>query len=113
MGSLGGETAAGGSQQHWHQQIICANLKRELRPDFSRVCRQLGLVDWGEGREILACLSFSIDISQRPDGPCTPRSSPGPCLSMINILFYYYYFVFLGLHPRHMEVPRLGVESEL
>ena len=23
------------------------------------------------------------------------------------------FFFFLGLHPRHMEVPRLGVESEL
>ena len=23
------------------------------------------------------------------------------------------YFVFLGLHPQHVEVPRLGVESEL
>ena len=22
-------------------------------------------------------------------------------------------FVFLGPHPRHMEVPRLGIESEL
>ena len=29
--------------------------------------------------------------------------------------YYYYYlsFVFLGLHPQHMEVPRLGVQSEL
>ena len=30
--------------------------------------------------------------------------------------FYFIYFVFLpflGLHPRHMEVPRLGVESKL
>ena len=26
---------------------------------------------------------------------------------------YTYIFVSLGLHPRHMEVPRLGVESEL
>ena len=25
---------------------------------------------------------------------------------------YYYYFVFLGPHPWHVEVPRLGVESE-
>ena len=25
----------------------------------------------------------------------------------------YLFFVFLGLHPRHMEVPRLGAESEL
>ena len=24
-----------------------------------------------------------------------------------------FFFFFLGLHPRHMEVPRLGVESEL
>ena len=28
-------------------------------------------------------------------------------------LFFSFSFVFLGLHPRHMEVPRLGVESEL
>ena len=27
--------------------------------------------------------------------------------------FFFLYFVFLGLHPRHMEVPRLGVESGL
>ena len=30
--------------------------------------------------------------------------------------FYFYlliYFVFLVLHPQHMEVPRLGVETEL
>ena len=29
------------------------------------------------------------------------------------LLFIIYLFVFLGLHPRHMEVPRLGVELEL
>ena len=31
------------------------------------------------------------------------------------MLFYFIllYFVFLGPHLRHMEVPRLGVESEL
>ena len=26
---------------------------------------------------------------------------------------YLFFFCFLGLHPQHMEVPRLGVESEL
>ena len=26
---------------------------------------------------------------------------------------YSFFFVFLGPHPQHMEVPRLGVESEL
>jgi len=25
----------------------------------------------------------------------------------------FFVFVFLGLHPKHMEVPRLGVEMEL
>ena len=28
-------------------------------------------------------------------------------------LFVFLSFVFLGSHPWHMEVPRLGVESEL
>ena len=28
-------------------------------------------------------------------------------------LFFYLFIVFLGLHPRHMEVPRLGVKLEL
>jgi len=33
-----------------------------------------------------------------------------------TFFFFFFFFVFclfLGLHPRHMEVPRLGVESEL
>ena len=29
------------------------------------------------------------------------------------ILFYLFIFCFLWLHPRHMEIPRLGVKSEL
>ena len=28
-------------------------------------------------------------------------------------MYNYYYCLFLRLHPRHMEIPRLGVESEL
>ena len=27
--------------------------------------------------------------------------------------FFFFFFVFLGLHPWHMEVSRLGVQSEL
>ena len=27
--------------------------------------------------------------------------------------FFFFFLVFLGPHPRHMEVPRLGVKSEL
>uniref|UniRef100_A0A8D0ZHL9 Uncharacterized protein n=1 Tax=Sus scrofa TaxID=9823 RepID=A0A8D0ZHL9_PIG len=31
----------------------------------------------------------------------------------ILVLFQIFFFFFLGPHPRHMEVPRLGIESEL
>ena len=31
----------------------------------------------------------------------------------ISFFFCLLSFVFLGMHPQHMEVPRLGVESEL
>ena len=30
----------------------------------------------------------------------------------MNFFFFFFFFCFLGLHPWHMEVPRLGVESE-
>ena len=30
-----------------------------------------------------------------------------------SFFFYFLFFCFLGPHPRHMEVPRLGVQSEL
>ena len=42
--------------------------------------------------------------------------SPSVCFYFFLGGRYFYlfiYFVFLGLHLRHMEVPRLGVESEL
>ena len=29
------------------------------------------------------------------------------------LYFFIYLFVFLGLHPWHMEIPRLGVQSQL
>ena len=28
-------------------------------------------------------------------------------------LFFFLSFVFLGLHPKHIEVPRLGIQLEL
>ena len=30
-----------------------------------------------------------------------------------NFYFFFFFLVFLGLHPWHIEVPRLGVKSEL
>ena len=37
----------------------------------------------------------------------------GNFLSLIFFFFFLVFLSFLGLFPRHMEVPRLGVESEL
>ena len=36
-------------------------------------------------------------------------------LELLGFTLFYFilFFCFLGLHPQHMEVPRLGVESEL
>ena len=33
--------------------------------------------------------------------------------STTDFLTYFLFFCFLGPHPRHMEVPRLGVQLEL
>ena len=30
-----------------------------------------------------------------------------------TLLYFIYFFIFLGPHPQHMEVARLGVETEL
>ena len=47
--------------------------------------------------------------------PCwilNPFVPPGNSQSSFIYLFFYLSLVFLGLHLRHMEFPRLGVESE-
>ena len=33
--------------------------------------------------------------------------------SSVSFLFFFFLLVLLGLHPQHMEVPRLEVKSEL
>ena len=37
------------------------------------------------------------------------------CLAWFLFFFFFFFFflLFLGPHPRHMEVPRLGIESKL
>ena len=34
-------------------------------------------------------------------------------LNNFFFFFFFFFFVFLGPHPRHMEVPKVGVKSEL
>ena len=39
--------------------------------------------------------------------------TPLPSALFVVLLFVCLFFVFLGPHPRHTEVPRLGIELEL
>ena len=44
----------------------------------------------------------------------SPMETLHPMLNSLTLSpFFFLPFVFLGLHPRHMEVSRLGVQSEL
>ena len=45
------------------------------------------------------------ELAGRMEGPFT--------YALQYFIYLLIYFVFLGLHPWHMEVPRLEVESEL
>ena len=31
----------------------------------------------------------------------------------LSLFFFFFFLCFLGLHPKHVEVPRLGVDLEL
>ena len=53
-------------------------------------------------------LSFLGLIKWRWKGIPAPDSAP-----FRTIFFFLFFFCFLRLHPWHMDVPRLGVESEL
>ena len=58
---------------------------------------------------LLSCTSLRVTLLPY----CPPRTSSSfPCLFFF-FFFFFYFSCFLGPHPRHMEVPRLGVESEL
>ena len=73
-------------------------------------------------------LSFSLPAptacgsSWARDGTCTTAATQVRILNPLShkrtpkdcVLFFFFVFLpFLGPHPRHMEVPRLGAESEL
>ena len=52
------------------------------------------------------------------DGPLSPscgHQAEPVTFAFLNFSFFlsFFFFVFLGPHLQHMEVPRLGVESEL
>ena len=60
----------------------------------------------------LSCICNLHHSSQQCQIP-NPLSEAGMELCAHLMYYYYYFLVFLGPLPQHMEVPRLGVESEL
>ena len=75
-------------------------------PDLSRIC-DLHHSSWQ--RQILNPLSEARDRTCNLMVPSQIRYS----WAMTGTPRTFFFLVFLGLHPRHMEVPRLGVQSEL
>ena len=50
---------------------------------------------------------------QQQKTSCIPFKYVHKVKQYFYFTFFFNLFCFLGLHPQHMEVPRLGVESEL
>lgn len=67
-----------GNQLPLHQQVFGVNLRRELCPGLSWVCRQSGLVDWGGGGRGRPRLAFpaAIYISREPMVPKQAQRLP-------------------------------------
>ena len=76
----------------------------------------LGLAVFGL-RKGVGALRCRLGV-HRGRGGCGTRGVAAPqlligVLGLVSFFFSFFFFVFLGPHPRHMEVPRLGVKSEL
>ena len=52
-----------------------------------------------------------LNDGAKPEGRL--QASEADALSSFFLFIFCLFFSFLGPHPRHQEVPRLGVESEL
>ena len=72
-----------------------------------------------------SCTTFLNPFDKEPKGSYVPKTEKNLSFFFFFaftmylyfifyfILLFYLFVVFLGPHPRYMEVPRLGVESEL
>ena len=80
-----------------------------VMPDLNQVC---DLHHSSRQHQILNPLSKARDQTRNLMVPSQIRFH---CATMgaLSFLFFGLFAIFLGLLPRHMEVPRLGVQSEL
>ena len=67
--------------------------------------------------EVVLSISFTAKLLSPPPFPYfslwKEDIESSPYEREIIFLFFFFFLVFLGLRPWHMEVPSLGVESEL
>ena len=71
-----------------------------------------GYFQWGRDIKV-TILSDSIILSAAPFQVMFPLSSSFSFSLSLFFFFFFFFFGFLGPHPWHMEIPRLGVELEL
>ena len=93
--------------------FIIANPQEEA-PWEDGLTSQAGLDRGGKSRTIEAQRPNSETKCLQKKHRCAPFLSPVSDLEISSyvLLFSYFLFVFLGLHPWPIEVPRLGVELE-
>ena len=89
-------------------QAGSAHIHTAAREDVLKVSYSPSLMEHAEGSVAL----------QSEAGLCPGSTNPWLCgfgeVTFLSFLpFFLSFFLLLGLHPRHLEVPRLGVELEL
>ena len=62
---------------------------------------------------IWSCPARHLGAERAPRGLSSVVPKPHPASDISFVCFFVFAFVFLGPLPRHLEVPRLGVQSEL
>ena len=81
----------------------CLPLFLPINPSYTQLLGRLS-------KSIALDVSFLLGIFKLPPALYQITSK---LFSLVLVYHYFCLFVFLGLYPQHMEVPWLGVESEL
>ena len=87
--------------EHWEIQAV-----KQIKAKLEIVCQE------GKVHVVCECITEASPISVVRE--LDPMHSEVISIYLfLAFKFFFFFFRFLGLHPRHVEVPRLGVESEL
>ena len=65
------------------------------------------------GKCLPSLLDITVTMGSLNDLHAVHENKPCTSFLLAKVSFFFFLSVFLGLHPQHMEVPRLGVNLEL